>query len=134
MSDELRELVSALAADVVDSFEKLDVLVRLVDAPRPVSGDELAAHIVANRSEIDRALAELVTSNAIAEQSDGYLLPPDGPWHEHVRALAALYREDRMDVVTIMSQASVQRLRSHAARAFADAFIIRSKKKDGEDG
>lgn len=47
--------------------------------------------------------------------------------------LASLYDEDRLLVVTSLSEIAMNRIRGMAARTFADAFQLR-KKKGQDDG
>lgn len=123
MSADQQELVFELAVEVVDSFEKLDILVRIATAtPLSIEGEDMAT-----------ALAQLVAAGVVTSGPAGYLVA-EGPWSSHIGALASLYQSDRMQVVTLMSKASLQRLRAQAARAFADAFVISPrKKKKGDD-
>ncbi|MGE5183534.1 MAG: hypothetical protein ACM31C_15790 [Acidobacteriota bacterium] len=128
----LQDRVAELAADVLDSFEKLDVILRLDRATSPVALDTLVAELAIAKLELVAAIDELVVDGVVRGGTTGYELRRDGKWAEHVRALVELHRTDRMEVVTLMSKASVERLRQQAARAFADAFIVRTPKKKGD--
>ena len=134
MSGSAEELVRALAVDILDSFEKLEILAALTQKGTSMSMDELAAAIHVERAELVEPLAALAREQVIAASGAGYELVQGGAWSEHVRELAILYAEDRIRVVTIMSEAALSRLRRQANRAFADAFVIRAKKKGGHDG
>lgn len=133
MSGGQQELVFELAVEVLDSFEKLEVLVRIAASASPVPGEALASSLALDRDEVAAALAQLVAADVIGSAAAGYSLVANGPWSRHVAALTTLYATDRMEVVTLMSKASLQRLRAQAARAFADAFVIRPTKKKGND-
>ena len=126
--------VAELAAEIVDSFEKLEALLRLDRVGTAVPLERLVAEIALDRVEVSRALDELVAAGVVRLDPAGYAIVQGGNWTEHVRALCDLHKADRMEVVTIMSKASVERLRRQAARAFADAFVVRAPKKGDGDG
>jgi hypothetical protein len=128
------ELVRELAVEVLDSFEKLELLTCLVRKAAPMSADELAAAIRIERSELVEPLAALAREQVISAGASGYEVVDGGAWSRHVRELAKLYEDDRIAVVTIMSEAALTRLRRQANRAFADAFVIRARKKGDQDG
>lgn len=130
MSPETENAVRELAVEVLDSFEKLEALFFIATASGPCSADEVLSATELDRRALADALADLVSRELLVVSADSYSLAADGPWSAHVRALVKLYRSDRMLVVTIMSQAAVRRLRLRAERAFADAFVIRSRKGD----
>jgi hypothetical protein len=60
---------------------------------------------------------------------------PDNSRASAVAALTKLYDEDRIVVLRLIAQIAIERVRSQAATLFADAFVIRSKKrKEDPDG
>jgi hypothetical protein len=128
--------VRELAVEVLDSFEKLEILLAVAGAgaAAAASGPYPAQAIIAatalDAGMVAEALAELVASGVLVASATGYSLAADAPWTVHVGALVQLHRSDRMLVVSIMSQAAVNRLRLRAERAFADAFVFRSRKGD----
>lgn len=128
------DLVRELATEVLDSFEKLEVVVAIARASKPLTAEELAVALRIDRVELVEPLASLAREQVIASTPSGYELVERGTWSEHVRQLTALYDADRIAVVTVMSEASLVRLRRQANRAFADAFVIRARKKDGDNG
>ena len=128
------ELVRELAVQVLDSFEKLEVVTCLARKRTAMSQDELASALRIERTELVEPLAALASEQVIAATVSGYELVDGGKWTKHVGQLASLYEEDRIAVVTIMSEAALSRLRRQANRAFADAFVIRAKKKGDSDG
>jgi hypothetical protein len=125
-------LARALMTEVLDSFEKLEVVVRLArHAPASLSPLATEAGLAEDRAA--EALAGLVAAGVVARTGNQYRIA-DGRWSEHVRELAELYRVDRMEVVALMSTAALERMRDRAARAFADAFVIGARKKGDGDG
>lgn len=128
------ELVRELAVEVLDSFEKLELLTCLVRKAAPMNADDLAAALRIERSELVEPLAALAREQVISAGAKGYEIVDGGSWSRHVRELSKLYEDDRIAVVTIMSEAALTRLRRQANRAFADAFVIRARKKGDQDG
>lgn len=132
-SDPAERLVLALAVGVLDSFEKLEVVQCLQRTPGARTAEQIAAQTGLPLGDAREAVEELVGARAVRGTDAGYQLDDGGPWAEHLTALAALDRRDRMQVVTLMSTAALERMRDRASRAFSDAFLIRSKMED-DDG
>jgi hypothetical protein len=128
------ELVRELAVEILDSFEKLELVTCLSRKRAPMSPEELASALRIDRAELVEPLAALAREQIIAAGDKGYEIVDGGKWTQHVAELTSLYEEDRIAVVTIMSEAALSRLRRQANRAFADAFVIRAKKKGDSDG
>jgi hypothetical protein len=134
MSGQPDALVRELALEILDSFEKLEVLVCLVREAKPLTADAIATALRVNKPDLIEPLAQLAREGVIQAGESGYEIVHGGAWAAHVQALAGLYTTDRIQVVTIMSEASLRRLRSQANRAFADAFVIRARKKGDDHG
>jgi len=130
MSSEIEDAVRKLAVEVLDSFEKLEALLFIAASSDPCPIEAVVSATGLDRKVLVDVLADLVSRSLLVVSADSYSLAADGPWSAHVRALVQLHRSDRILVVTIMSQAAVKRLRLRAERAFADAFVIRSRKGD----
>ncbi|HTJ42959.1 MAG TPA: hypothetical protein VL463_12735 [Kofleriaceae bacterium] len=116
--------------EILDSFEKLEVVLALHGAQPPRAAVALANDLHLDPIPLDEALRGLVSAHVLEKRSDGYRLEANGPWARHVEALVEMQRADRMQVVTLMSKTALERMRARANRAFADAFVI-AKKKDG---
>lgn len=127
-------LASVLVTDVLDSFEKLEVVVQLARSAQPLTADALAASAGIAEDRVAEAIDDLVRDGVVTASSRAYQIATGGPWAAHVRELSDLYRDDRMQVVTLMSNAALERMRARALRAFADAFVIGSRKKGDPDG
>jgi hypothetical protein len=134
MAPPAEELVRELAVEVLDSFEKLELLTCLVRKGAAMTADDLAAALRIERADLVEPLASLAREQVISAGAKGYEIVDGGAWSRHVRELGTLYEDDRIAVVTIMSEAALTRLRRQANRAFADAFVIRAKKKGDHDG
>jgi hypothetical protein len=133
MSGDPDELVAEMATHVLDSFEMLEVVVHMAAARGRQSVEMISVNAKLDQDAVREAMAELGAHGVVEVLADGYALPENGRWTVHVDALAKMYREDRMRVVTHMSEGAMRRLRMKADRAFSDAFLIRWKKGD-DDG
>lgn len=112
----------------LDSFEKLEVLAKL---RATVSGLELADPLFENEA-MRWTLDELLRMRFVERRGQLYVLGPRGA-EAAVVALLSLYESDRMVVVAELSTLALERIRSMASRAFANAFVLRKKRGD-DDG
>jgi len=137
MSATLPPGVRDLLTHRIDSFEKLEVVLALRRAERAMSSiDQLALAIGLLPESVRDAVRELRGVSLVDVSSTGeiQLLPPSSRDHAAVEALAKAYEEDRFAIVKLMGEIAMGRIRSMAAQVFADAFVIRKSKKDGDDG
>jgi hypothetical protein len=119
------QAVKRLIAEVIDSFEKLEIVVHMHRhgfAATPAA--EIAKALSLPAGEVDRCLQVLDRER---------VLEHDGPWRSAVDALVTMYDEDRIDVLNLMTRTALERVRKEAARVFADAFVLRPKKKGDPD-
>lgn len=119
------QAVRRLLTDVIDSFEKLEIALHVHRSgfKTPVAS-ELAKQLSVPLDEVEKCLKDL---------RDARLLDPQGPWRRSLDALVQLYDEDRIEVLNLMTRAALERVRKEAARVFADAFVLRPKKKGDPD-
>jgi hypothetical protein len=114
-----------LLADVIDSFEKLEIVVQVHKAGFAIPPTSvLASALSVPVDEIERCIKVL---------RDREVLTPAGPWRAAVDALVQMYDEDRIEVLNLMTRTALERVRKEAARVFADAFVLRPKKKGDSD-
>lgn len=114
-----------LIAEVIDSFEKLEIVVHVHRAGFQVKpAAEIAKAIAMPVDEVDKCMRAL--------QRDG-VLDASGPWRAALDALVQMYDSDRIEVMNLMTRTALERVRKEAARVFADAFVIRPKKKGDPD-
>jgi DNA-binding IclR family transcriptional regulator len=140
MNDELGEKTRALLRESITSFEMLEILLLLrahPDLSWTVSSVAARVHmpddLVARALEALRA-RQLVRSGVppLAPGSRDYTYGPGTT--ELAAAAEELVRdfaERRAAVLSTMSTNAIERLRSGALSAFADAFVLGSKRKDG---
>lgn len=135
-SSESPAAVRRLLLEVVDSFEKLEVLVHLHRARFGAQTTTAIARALGIPGQaVAEALSELMRDGLVRttdQDGAGWWFDPNGPRAPTVDVLAKLYEEERLDVMTLMSQVALERVRAQVAQAFADAFVIRPKKKKGE--
>jgi hypothetical protein len=120
------QAVRRLLMQVIDSFEKLEIVLhvhRTGFALKPAAAD------VAKATGL--SIDDVRTCITALEQAR--VLDPAGPWRTAIDELAAMYDEDRIEVLDLMTRASLDRVRHQAARVFADAFVLRPKKKEDPD-
>ena len=135
MRTNLPSSVIELLTNRIDSFEKLELVVALHDAPRTtLSMDALAEVLKLRRSGVRQAAEALHAAALVDLLSSGevQLLPPTNGDREAVAELVRLYHDDRITVITALGEIAVERIRTMASRVFADAFVIR-KKPRGDD-
>lgn len=129
--------VRLLLLEVVDSFEKLEVLLHLYRARFGAqTTTTIATELrIPDQGVVAVTLSELMRDGLVRtteQDGAGWWFDPNGPRAATVEVLAKLYEQDRMEVTTLMSQLAIERIRSQVGRAFADAFVIRPKKKKGD--
>jgi hypothetical protein len=113
-----------LLADVIDSFEKLEILVFVYRSGYQVtSPSEIAKALSLPTDEVDQCV------RALTQQR---VLDPRGPQADAVAALVQMYEDDRIEVLNTMTKMALARVRKEAARVFADAFVLRPAKKKGD--
>lgn len=121
-----------LLVDTIETFEKLEVVRALArKAPQSTSKlvDDLGLPIDVARDTL-RALA---AKKILIEQPDGWIINPSGARRDAVLALVQLYDTDRVGVLNRMTKIALERIRADAARTFADAFVLRPRKKEEDE-
>lgn len=113
-----------LVAEVVDSFEKLEIVVYV---HRSGYTSRTPAEIVRGLS-ISIPLAEI--EQCVQALQAKHVLDVDGPWAASVAALVELYEHDRIEVLNLITRSALARAGRRAANEFADAFVLRRKKGD----
>ena len=118
------EDIRALVTEVVDSFEKLEIVVHVVRAGSAVAApDAIAAALGMPIDDAEQCIRALRNAG---------VFDPSGPWAPAVAALLQMYDADRIKVLELMTKTALARVRKQAARMFADAFVIKPAKKKGD--
>jgi hypothetical protein len=127
--------IRALLGECVDSFEQLELLVLLRRERGAWSAERAAAAIGATEDVAADALRVLAARRLVAAGQGGEPVwryaPAEPRLDEAAAAIERSYADNRLDVVKWMSENAIARVRDAAARAFADAFLLRKEKKDG---
>jgi hypothetical protein len=137
MNDELGEKTRILLRDFITSFEMLEVFLLLRAAPEQSwTAKSVSARVHVADDLVARALEALHVRRLV------HAGPPFAPGEfrygpataelaEAGEELARDFAERRAAVLSTLSTNAIERLRSGALSAFADAFILGSKRKDG---
>jgi hypothetical protein len=130
----LPESLQRLIEAQVDTFEKLEIAVELAGTPgQAVERAHLAAGLSMAPDVFTRSVLELEQIGLLAIEGDSV-----GPSStEAVRSLDELlraYRADGVTVIRAISEIAIARIRGMGARSFADAFRVRSKRREDRDG
>lgn len=114
-----------LLTEVIDSFEKLEIAVHVHRSGfnAPVTA-ELMKALSMPADEVQECVKALTEAG---------VLDPKGPWRAALDALVKMYDDDRIEVMNLMTRKALDRVRQEAARVFADAFVLRPKKKGDPD-
>jgi DNA-binding IclR family transcriptional regulator len=137
MNDQLGGKTRILLRDFITSFEMLEVLLLLrATAAQSWTVRAVSDHTHIAEDLIARALASLEAHRFIeAGESGGKGSFRYRPGTEDLAAaadeLAADFAERRAAVLSTLSTNAIERLRSGAINAFADAFVLGRKHKDG---
>jgi hypothetical protein len=124
LSPEARRLLET----ELDSFEKLEVMSRVRATTAGLTVDDAALDNEAMRQTV----AELLRGHLIERRGAVYVVGPRVSEVAVVELLSA-YDADRMAIVSELSSLAMERIRSMASKAFANAFVLRKKRGD-EDG
>lgn len=135
----ISDAVKALLRDCIESFEQLEILLLLHrmrgDAWTPES---LAGELNLAPAAAADALDHLRRWNLTQVRAQGQRLlfryhAATPSLESTIHALAETYEEHRVEVMKLMNKHAIERVRTSAMRAFADAFFVGGggKKKDG---
>jgi hypothetical protein len=119
--------------DHVDSHEKLSALLLLRRRQeRTWTSAEAAAELTIAESGLEQALDELCASGLVSRAAAGQYRYAAAPELDALAASTAQWLQNcPVEMVQLLSENAMQRVRSSAARTFAEAFLLRSKKKNG---
>jgi hypothetical protein len=127
--------VRRLLLGPIDSYEKLDLILALRQADAAAQRlDSLETRSGAPATVLTRALDELVAAGVVVQRASEWMFAP-GCDRPAIDLLAEAWSSNRMAVLNVMTQRSIERIRASAASTFADAFTFRrrSEKQRGDD-
>lgn len=119
------EAVRELLSEVVDSFEKLEIVVHVVRAGSAVAAPaDIAKAVGIPIDNVEQCVRFL--------RGEG-VFDPSGPWAPAVASMLDMYDSDRIQLLNLLTKSALDRVRKQAARVFADAFVLKPTKKKGDD-
>jgi hypothetical protein len=122
-----------LLFETVDTFEELEVLVWFHDRGEGSVGRAtlIGQQTVAPRDEAEVALASLATRgilSASSAQPNQFLYVPSAEARAAIEIVVREYRENPVQVMRLMTANAIERVKTAAARTFAESFRIRQPK------
>jgi hypothetical protein len=127
--------VLRLLREELHGYAALETLILLSSQPNHTwRASQIAAELKIVEAEVEQALRELMSCGMASEHAlrGSFAYQTGNEARERaVKELRRAYEENRMELVRIMSRNAIERVRSSAARAFADAFVLGKKKNDG---
>jgi hypothetical protein len=134
VSSPITKSIRAFIDAHIASFEKLDLLIALQRASdRGATVRELMDTMNITRDEMNDLLRELVAEGLVIEAEESFTLQPRESDESTLTELLRVYESNKALLVTAIAESAMDRLRTLAGRAFADAFVIR-KKPGGDHG
>ncbi|MFO0611868.1 MAG: hypothetical protein U0414_04720 [Polyangiaceae bacterium] len=132
-TSELTHDVVELLRERLHGFEAVEVLLVLHADPRTWRVTEIGDRLSADRDVVRAALEELRRGGFVVQEPDGRwrYAPTDAATAAAVTNLVRVYATARFEVLRQMSENALERIRSSAATAFADAFRFGKGRKDG---
>jgi DNA-binding IclR family transcriptional regulator len=134
---ELPEDARTLLRTSVNTYERLAVLQLLEqEAPRPWTVRELSERLQLGAQLVEDALNALHVCGLVgtpAATEGSVYSPADPATRMAAERLLRVYRDQPHRIIHLLSGYAIERVRTAALRAFADAFVI-GKGKDKDDG
>ena len=130
------EDIRLLLRQHLPSHEQLEVLLLMhADQSREWSIEEIAEKLKISSILVEEAVQHLAAAQLIERwKSPSGALRCRGPLEscrKLIDRLAVVYEQNRLELVMQMSANAIERIRTGAVRAFADAFRIKGKNEDG---
>lgn len=117
----------------LETFEKVELVLLLHGSSEPVALSDAARELQIGPDVLRRVALEVQRSRVLEITGDDRLQLTATPAElEAIGRADELYRHDRQRLIEELSSIAMRRLRSMAARTFANAFRIR--KKEDADG
>jgi hypothetical protein len=112
----------------LDSFEKLEVVRALRGTGQAMSRDDLGRECRFTSDTIDEVVASLARMNVVeTDGARGAVHLGSMSLEPAFQSLMTIYEHDRLVVMSALSSIAMERIRNMAAKAFADAFVLRKK-------
>jgi hypothetical protein len=119
--------LQALLDQTLDTLEKLEVVLALRAAGKPLSLAELALQLQVGQDVLRRVVDSVVASGIVERHDDDVLELRSGSWDPQLEEATRVYTTDPQGLMRAFTRIAMERIRGRAARTFADAFRIRKK-------
>ncbi len=135
MTSELSPRVRELLEKRVDSFEKLELVLLLHHArERTMAVPALADKLRLSREVARRLVVELRAASLVDFTYGGMvqLLPSSQLDQVVLDEVIRAYGDDPIQIMRLLSEIALNRIRTLASHAFADAFVLGRKRRTGD--
>lgn len=133
MSQRLSPELYKLLETALDSLEKVDLAWHVATAGKPITLTVLQERTYLDRPTLREALDELVAVKVLVALPNDMVELGARAKAPDFEALMKHYTDDRVLVINTATRIAMERIRNMAASTFADAFLIRPKRKKGDD-
>ena len=128
----LKELLS----EMVESFEELEVLGWFHDHGEGLVGaaELTAQHVVPDLASADAALDTLAARGILCASTDRprrFSYAPEPDVRQAAERIILEYRANPVQVMRLLTSNAIERVRTAAARRFADSFRLKGPKSNG---
>lgn len=130
--DRIPDALAKLMESKLDTLEKLELVIMLHEAGAPVSVTDAARELQIGTDVLRRMALQVQRTRLLTVKEDLLQLTSRDGELQAIQSAHEIYRGHRHILIERLSAIAMNRLRSMAARSFADAFRIR--KKDDNDG
>jgi hypothetical protein len=128
VSSDLSQELYVLLDEKLDTFEKLELVLALREAGQPQTVGELALQLQVGNEALQRVV-DAVAAAGVVQMLDGDRVRfTSGAWDSALDEAARIHASEPGRFVSVFTRIAMERIRSMAARTFADAFRIRKKK------
>jgi DNA-binding MarR family transcriptional regulator len=135
-SGQIEDDVRRLLREHVENYEQLDALLLLRNHPDGSwTAGAVAERLKIPPSSASKALEDLRRNGLVdigGERGDpvARFAPVTSSLARAVEQLSVAYEDHRLEVMNLMNENAIERVRFAAIRTFAEAFVVRKGKKD----
>ena len=117
----------ALLDEKLDTFEKLELVLALRSAVKPMPLADLAVQLQVGREALGRVADQVVAAGILEVVSEDALRLRQNPWDRQLAEAAHVFASEPHKLARAFTRIAMGRIRGMAARTFADAFRVRKK-------